>query len=181
MAKAELHREVWLAMINSKRPLIAPKTNDRNNKQINLTFRKVFAHAFQFASLPKRGILDIFSNWFRPLNLYNLRQVKYRNYIYQEQIAITDNILQIWRIKGWYWNYSSNQIFKSDAFLSWINLKVEFFKSIVGPLIMLAFSNFYRKSLDLAKVYLWQRKISLIAHNLPINIIERHYLDFSRR
>lgn len=61
---------------------------------------EVKALASQFAGLPQGRIAKIFSNRFRPMNLYKLRLMRGRDDLYREQVHVDEGTLKMRKVTG---------------------------------------------------------------------------------
>ncbi len=178
--QVKLEEETWLAVINSRQSLTTPINSGRNNKEISETLREVFAFAPLFARLPQGEISKIFYNQFWPLSLYKLRDLKSRNNMYRDQIAIEDDTLQIRKVTGSYRDYGNDKALWSEVFLNYMTVMVKLFRSTFDSPLTLTLADYLRKILDFIKVYRWQKKVLPLALNLHTHIVESQFSDFSR-
>lgn len=74
-------------------------------------FIEIKALVIQFIELCQNEIAKIFSNQFKPINLYKLCFIKSWDYFYRDQIYINENILKMYKITRFYKNYDISNTF----------------------------------------------------------------------
>lgn len=127
--------------------------------------------ATQFARLSQGVIAKIFSNCFRPINLYKLYLMKNRDDLYRNQIHIDDGILTMRKVTRSYKDYGTSNIFCSKAFLNYTMILMALFDPTIST-FYLALAAFLREIIELSTIYKWQGGVLPLALDFHIHIIE---------
>lgn len=96
----------------------------------------------QFTGLSQEEIAKVFSNYFRPINLYKLCLMRGRDNFYHNQIHIDKGILKMQKVTSLYKDYDLTNIFWSKAFLNYTMILIALFGPII-PALYLALAGFY--------------------------------------
>lgn len=88
---------------------------------------KMKALATQFAGFPQGEIAKVFSNCFRPMNLYKLRLMRGRDDLYCDQIHIDKGTLKMRKVTGSHKDYGTTKSVWSKSFLNYTMILMALF------------------------------------------------------
>ena len=140
---------------------------------------EVKALATQFAGLPQGEIAKIFSNRFRPMNLYKLRLMGGRDDLYREQIHIDEGTLKMRKVTGSYKDYGTSNTLWSEAFLNYTMILMALFGPTI-PSLYLALAGFHREIIELSTIYEWQGGVLPLALDFHTHVVEGQPTDPTR-
>lgn len=127
--------------------------------------------ASRYPGLPKAEIARIFSNKFRPENLYKLRHLKGReDKDREENITIENGLMKLKRVTGTLRDFGSSLDIWSEAFLNYSMIMVDFF-GVAFPSLFRALSIFHQKIRSLSKIHEWQGAVLPLAIDYHTEVI----------
>lgn len=133
--------------------------------------------ASKYPGLPKVKIARIFTNKFRPENLYKLRHLKGReDKDRDENITIENGQMKLKRVTGSLRDFGPTWEIWSESFLNYTMIMVDFFGSTSPPLCLVLLL-FHGKVRKLSKIYEWQNAILPLALDFHTEITTSNHTD----
>lgn len=133
--------------------------------------------ASRYPGLPKAEIARIFTNKFRPENLYKLRHLKGReDKDRDENITIENGQMKLKRVTGSLRDFGPNWEIWSESFLNYAMVMVDFFGPTF-PSLCRALLLFHAKVRKLSKIYEWQSAILPLALDFHTEITTTNHTD----
>lgn len=133
--------------------------------------------ASRFPGLPKAEIARIFSNKFRPENLYKLRHLKRRkDKDRDENITIENGQMRFKRVTGTLCDFGSTWDIWSESFVNYVMVMVDFF-GLSFPSLCRVLLLFYTKIHKLSKVYDWQGAVLPLALDFHTEITTTNHTN----
>lgn len=108
--------------------------------------------ATQFAGFPQAEIVKVFSNCFRPMNLYKLHLMKGRDDLYRDQIHVDEDTLKMRKVISSYKDYGITSTLWSEAFFKYTMILMALFGLTILTLY-LALAGFHHEIIKLSTIY----------------------------
>lgn len=140
---------------------------------------RVKALATQCARLPQGEIAKIFSNRFRPMNLYKLRLMSGRDDLYRDQIYVDKGTLEMRNVKRFYKDYVISNTLWSEVFFNYTIILMVLFGFTI-PTFYLALAGFYQEIIELSTIYKWQGGVLLLALDFHMHMVKGQLTDLNR-
>lgn len=124
----------------------------------------------RYPRLPKDQIALIFSNKFRPENLYKLRHMQGRGNRDREKIITFENgTMKIRQSTGTLRDFGPSDAIWSEAFLNYTTVMLSFF-GVAYPTLHYGLLQFHAKIRTLSRTYEWQNAVLPMALDFHIEI-----------
>lgn len=133
----------------------------------------------QYAGFPQGEIAKVFSNRFRPMNLYKLCLMRGRDDLYRDQIYIEEGTLKMRKVTGSYKDYGTTSTLWSEAFLNYTMILMALFGPTI-PTLYLALAGFHREIIELSTIYEWQGGVLPLALDFHTHVVEGQPTDPTR-
>ena len=157
--------------------VVPPTQADEGEESIGEIPPAALLVASHFPGLPRAEISRIFSNKFRPENLYKLRHLKGREDKDQEEnVTIEQGVMKIKRATGTLRDFGSSLDIWSEAFINYAMIMGDFFGAAfpsLGRVLLI----FHQKIRTLSKIYDWQGAVLPLAIDFHTEVITDNHTN----